>query len=75
MQGDLTHNELEHAGVERLEAIVRERGHEAYFFQKWLEHRELCHACARRVKSLDLRQVLEGHDRFLAMHLGSEGLI
>jgi hypothetical protein len=75
MEGDLTLEELEHGDLARLEAVIRHRGHEAYFFRKWLEHREQCHARARRVRSLDLRAVLDAHDRFFAMHLGSQGLI
>jgi hypothetical protein len=75
MEGDLTLDELEHGKLAGLEAIIRNCGHEAYFFRKWLEHRERCHARARRVRSLDLRAVLDAHDRFFAMHLGSQGLI
>lgn len=75
MEGDLTLEELENGDPSELEATIRNRGHEAYFFGKWLEHRERCHARARHISSLDLRSVLEAHDRFFAMHLGSQGLI
>lgn len=75
MEGDLTLDELEHGDPAQLEATICGRGHEAHFFQKWLAHREQCHARAARIGSLDLRSVLDGHDRFLAMHLGSQGLI
>ena len=75
MEGDLTLEELENGDPSELEATIRNRGHEAYFFGKWLEHRERCHARARHISSLDLRAVLEAHDRFFAMHLGSQGLI
>ncbi len=75
MEGDLTLEELERGDVGKIEGIISRRGHEAYFYQKWLEHRQRCHARAERVPSLDLRKVLEGHDRFFAMHLGSQGLI
>jgi hypothetical protein len=75
MEGDLTHDALAHGDLAQIEAVIRDRGHEAYFFKKWLEHRRHCHACARRITSLEMRGVLEGHDRFLAMHLASEGLI
>jgi deoxyxylulose-5-phosphate synthase len=75
MEGDLTLDELEHGDLAKLEATVRSRGYESHFFQKWLEHRERCHARASRIRSFDLRSVLDGHDRFFAMHLGSQGLI
>jgi transketolase C-terminal domain/subunit len=75
MEGDLTLDELEHGDSTRLETTIRARGHESYFFRKWLEHRERCHASAQRIHSLDLKSVLDGHDRFFAMHLGSQGLI
>ena len=75
MEGDLTLDDLEHGDLNKIEAIIRSRGHEAYFFQKWREHRECCHARASHIPSLDLRSVLDGHDRFFAMHLGSQGLI
>jgi hypothetical protein len=75
MEGDLTLEELEDGDLDELEATIRNKGHEAYFFGKWLEHRERCHARAKRITSLDLRAVLEAHDRFFAMHMGSQGLI
>jgi hypothetical protein len=74
-EGDLSLDELEHGDSTRLEKTIRARGHESYFFRKWLEHRERSHASAQRVRSLDLKSVLDGHDRFFAMHLGSQGLI
>jgi transketolase C-terminal domain/subunit len=73
--GDLTLDELEHGDAATLEAAVRHNDHEAYFYRQWMEHRQRCHALAKRVRSIDLESVLEGHDRFFAMHLGSQGLI
>lgn len=75
MQGDLTLDELEHGDLAKLEEAICSRGHEAHFYHKWLEHRERCHESASRIRSLDLRPVLEGHDRFFAAYLGSQGLI
>ncbi len=75
MQGDLSLDELEHGDLAKLEDTICSRGHEAHFFHKWLEHRERCHESANRIRSLDLRPVLEGHDRFFAAYLGSQGLI
>jgi hypothetical protein len=74
-EGDLTLDELQHGDPQKLEETIRSRGHEAHFFQKWLEHRERCHECASRIRSLDMRTVLDGHDRFFAAYLGSQGLI
>jgi hypothetical protein len=75
MEGDLTLDELQHGELAELEARIRNRGHEAYFFGKWLEHRDACQALASRITSLDLRAMLESHDRFFAMYLGSQGLL
>jgi hypothetical protein len=75
MEGDLSLEELKRGAAERLEEVVRRKGHEAYFYAKWLEHREQLHRRAGRIRSVDLRCVLDGHDRFLEMHLGSQGLI
>ncbi len=74
-QGHLTYEELVGQEPERIATAIQDHGHEAYFYDRWLEHRRQSHDCSRRVKSLDLRGVLNGHDRFFAMHLGSEGLI
>jgi transketolase C-terminal domain/subunit len=73
--GDLTLAQLQASPPAEIEATIRARGHLAHFHQKWQEHRQKCHARAEAVRSLDLRAVLEGHDRFFAMHLGSQGLI
>ncbi len=75
MEGDVTLEDLERGEFAEVEKVICHRGHESHFYQKWLEHRQRCHACAERVRSLDLRKVLEGHDRFFVMHLGSQGLI
>jgi hypothetical protein len=75
MEGDLTLDELEHGDVGELEARIRARGHEAYFFGRWLEHRKCCHALASRVRALDLRALVASHDRFFALYLGSQGLL
>jgi hypothetical protein len=74
-EGDLTLAELEHGDVSELEARIRAHGHEAYFFAKWLEHRSCCQALTSRIAWLDLRAMLEAHDRFFAMYLGSQGLL
>jgi hypothetical protein len=73
--GDLTLEQLQREAPAKIEATIRGRGHVAYFYRQWQEHRERCHALAAEVRSQDLRSVLEGHDRFFAMHLGSQGLI
>ncbi|HTM52792.1 MAG TPA: transketolase C-terminal domain-containing protein [Pirellulales bacterium] len=75
LTGDLSLPELEWADHRQIEATIRDRGHEAHFYQKWLDHRGQCRERARAVRSIDLSSVLDGHDRFLAMHLGSKGLI
>jgi hypothetical protein len=73
--GDLTLEQLQHEVPAKIEATIRGRGHLAHFYRRWQEHRDHCHARAGDVHSLDLSSVLEGHDQFFAMHLGSQGLI
>jgi hypothetical protein len=73
--GHLTYETLARQDVTSIEKMVGTHGHEDFFYERWLEHRKRCHACAGRVTSLDLSAVLNGHDQFFAMHLGSEGLI
>jgi hypothetical protein len=75
MEGDLTLDDLQHGNVAELEARIRARGHEAYFFAQWLKHRDACLALASRIGGFDLRAMLEAHDRFFALYLGSQGLL
>lgn len=75
MEGDLTLEELEHGDTAQLERRIRSAGHESYFYRKWLDHRASFHTYAQRLESLPMHKVMEGHDRFFAMHLGSQGLI
>jgi transketolase C-terminal domain/subunit len=75
IEQDLTLDELEHADAATIEHRIRSRGHEEYFSRQWHEHREQSQAKSRRLRSLDLRQTLAGHDRFFSMYLGSQGLI
>jgi transketolase C-terminal domain/subunit len=75
VSGDLTLDTLAHGDAGQLESAVRHGNHEAYFLEKWFEHRRSCHALAGHVHWCDLTSVLEGHDRFFAMHLGSRGQI
>ncbi len=75
VSGDVTLESLAHGDARELESAVRRGNHEAYFLEKWFEHRRSCHALASHVHGCDLTPVLEGHDRFFAMHLGSRGQI
>lgn len=75
MEGDLTLEELQHGDVAQLQARIRSRGHESYFFRKWMEHRHACQALATRIRSLDMRAMLAAHDRFFALYLASQGLL
>jgi hypothetical protein len=75
VSGDVTLDSLAQGDAHQLESAVRLGNHEAYFLEKWFEHRRSCHALAGHVRACDLTPVLEGHDRFFAMHLGSRGQI
>jgi hypothetical protein len=75
MEGDLTLDQLNNGSLSDLERTIRTKGHEAYFFEQWLNHRDKFHRRVSQLTAYDWRGVLQGHDRFFAMHMGSQGLI
>lgn len=74
-QGELPVDELIALDSQRVESAIVNGGHERQFVRKWQYHRQRSHSAAKRVQSLNLEEVLDGHDRFLGMHLAAAGLI
>ena len=74
-QGDLTIEQLLQGDPAKIEAVIEKGEHELYFYRRWLHHRERLRTRCRQIHSFDLTATMEGHDRFLLMHLGSRGLI
>ncbi|MCA8998433.1 MAG: hypothetical protein KDA80_15655 [Planctomycetaceae bacterium] len=73
--GVLSLGDLRELTPSQLEDKLKRSDYEARLTEKWHRHRRLSHRCVQRVKSLDLTEVLQAHDRFLEMHLSSAGLI
>ncbi|HEX5446117.1 MAG TPA: transketolase C-terminal domain-containing protein, partial [Pirellulales bacterium] len=75
MQGDLTLDQLSGADPAGIERAIDGGRHEQYFVQRWQRHRDCFQQAAARMETVDLRGLVESHDRFLQMHLCSRGLI
>lgn len=73
--GILSLVDLERLPSEELERKLKQSHVEQDLAEKWERHRRLARRCADRVTSFDMTSVLDAHDRFLEMHLGSIGLI
>jgi hypothetical protein len=74
-RGDLTLDQLTRGDADTVESAILNGAHDQYFFRRWMQHREHLRFRASQIRSIDLRPVLAGHDRFLLMHLGCRGLI
>ena len=74
-RGDVTLEQLTRGEAGVVESAILNGAHDQYFFRRWLQHREHLRFRASQIRSIDLRPVLAGHDRFLLMHLGCRGLI
>ena len=75
MQGDVTIEQLAGGDPRHIEGAIDGGGHEQYFVGRWQHHRDCLERAAARIEAVDLRELLDAHDRFLQMHLGSRGLI
>ena len=70
-EGDLTIEQLRDGDPGEIEAAIRSGRHEGYFLGRWERHRRRFVEAAGRIRSIDLGNLLLGHERFLSMHLGS----
>lgn len=75
MEGDVTVEQLLQGKPEQIEAAILDGRHEEFFIRRWHEHRKCFENRIRQIRSIDLSRVLDGHERFLGMHVGSEGMI
>jgi transketolase C-terminal domain/subunit len=74
-RGDLTLEQIAGGDAEQIEELLRGGMHEYYFVRRWQHHRDCMETALGSVRGLSLLSLLEGHDRFFQMHLGSQGLI
>jgi hypothetical protein len=73
--GDLSAEQVAAQDAEQIEGALRGGKHQFYFIRRWQQHRECMEAAIARVRGVDLRPLLAGHDRFFQMHVASQGLI
>ena len=72
-QGDLTVAHLRAGDREQIRKAIRDGQHEAYFLERWQEHRKSILARRPRLKSFDLGELVTGLQRLICLHLGSRG--
>ena len=73
-QGDLQVDDLKSASTEVLERTIECGNHDTYFIDRWRFHQRAIQAIVPRIRSVDLRPLLAGLERLIAMELGSRGL-
>ncbi|MBI3469017.1 MAG: hypothetical protein HY000_38935 [Planctomycetes bacterium] len=71
--GEITAADLRAGDSTRIEAVILEGGHEAYFWGRWAKHRRLLLSRGRSLRSFDVRKFLAGFERLICLHLGSRG--
>lgn len=72
-RGHLTAEDLLAGDRHYIEAAIREAEHEAYFLRRWRKHRRYLISVQKRLRSVDLRPLVEGLGRLIRLHLGSRG--
>ena len=72
-EGDLSIEDLRRGDQVAIAKTIRDGGHEAFFFERWLELRQRLVDLAPHVHSVDLRSLLEGYERLIRFHLISRG--
>jgi len=73
--GDLTTEQIANEDVDQIERVLRGGKHQFHFIRRWQHHRECLEAAIARVRGVNLRALLSGHDRFFQMHVASQGII
>jgi hypothetical protein len=71
--GELTVEQLLHADVNDLMTIVRGGGFERYYLDRWQAHRKFLLERGSGLKSFDIRQLVEGFEALICLHLASRG--
>jgi hypothetical protein len=72
-RGDLTVEDLLAGDRQRIEAAIQGGKHETYFLARWRNHREFLLAARKRLRSLDVGELVAGLDRLICLHFGSRG--
>ena len=72
-QGDVTLAQLRAGDQEQIRKAIRDGQHEAYFLERWQEHRKSILARRPRLRSFDLGELVTGLQRLICLHLGSRG--
>ena len=73
--GDLTVDDLQRGDRRQIADVIQRGGYHAEYCRRWRYHRDCFQRRAEEIRSVDMRPLLEGHDRFFKLHLGSKGLI
>jgi hypothetical protein len=73
-QGDIELDDLESWPTDAIERTIDDGAHDAYFLDRWRFHQRAIEAIAAQIRSVDLRPLLTGLKRLIAMELGSRGL-
>ncbi len=73
-RGDLELDDLEQAPADAIERAIRDGAHDAYFAERWRFHQRAIEMIVPQIHCVDLRPLLAGLKRLIAMELGSRGL-
>jgi hypothetical protein len=73
--GEVSVEQLQSDDPKQVEAAIDEKEHFDFYRRRWNYHRQCLKAKAGEVASIEMEQLIDGHDRFFAMHMGSTGLI
>jgi hypothetical protein len=71
--GDVTLAMLRNDDRDRIRKGIVDGGHEAYFLERWHEHRRYLLSKASQIRSFDFGQFINGLERLICIHLGSRG--
>lgn len=73
MAGDVTLGQLDHGPRDAIAAAIQNGGHEAFFLERWQEHRRFLLSRRSDLQSVDVAAYLRGFQRLICIHLGSRG--
>jgi hypothetical protein len=73
--GELTIDQLQTADRSLIGSSINYGEHREFYQRRWNYHRKCFQARADEIRSIDMTELVRGHDRFFRMHLGSRGLI
>lgn len=72
-EGDVTVELLERKETDTILQAIRDGGHEGFFLEGWMQHRQRLIDLAPRLHSVDLAALLRGYERLIRLHLISRG--